>query len=90
MNSCKNLRYRRRKGQIYLFCARRKAEIERNGCFSCEYREFKKIAKMTVKTPLRAIAKKQSKRTKATSISNKVKDEVFKRDKGACSDCIRC
>ena len=87
MNNCINLRTRSKKGVKYFFCVRRKAEVERNGCFSCKHREFKKVTKMTVKTPLRATAKKQSKRTKATSIPKKVKDEVFKRDKGVCIFC---
>ena len=87
MNNCINLRIRSKKGIKYFLCVRRKAEIERKECFCCNTKEFKKVAKMTVKTPLRAIAKKQSKRTKATSIPKKVKDEVFKRDKGICVFC---
>ena len=87
MNSCINLRVRSKKGVKYFFCVRRKAEIERKECFSCKCREFKKVAKMDVKTRLRPIAKNQSKRTKATSISKKVKEEVFVRDKGKCIFC---
>lgn len=87
MNYCINLRHRQRKGQIYLYCVRRKAEIERKECSECNCKEFKKYAKMSVKTPLRMVSKKQSKRTKAVSIPTKVKKIVFERDKGLCIFC---
>ena len=87
MNYCVNFRIRSKKGKKYCFCVRRKAEIERNECFRCNCREMKKTSKTTVKTTLRAYAKKQSKRTKAVSIPTKVKKIVFERDNGLCIFC---
>ena len=58
-NHCINFRCRRRKGQIYFFCVSRKAEIERKECFCCNTREFKNVAKNTLKTRIRPISKKR-------------------------------
>ena len=81
MNYCKNLRYRRRKGQMYLYCVRRKAEIERKDCSECNCKEFKKVVKMTVKTRLKPISKKR------VCVSKKTYNEVYERDKGCCRLC---
>lgn len=85
-NSCKNFRVRRRKGQIYFFCVSRKAEIEQKDCFGCLNREFKNVAKIAPKKPLRASGKKH-KLTKATEISKQVKMKVWERDQHRCIFC---
>lgn len=86
INSCINCRVRRKKGQIYFFCIKRKAEIEQKECFRCNCREFKKTPKMTVKTRIKPISK-NNKVTKATSIPKKVKMEVWERDNHRCIFC---
>lgn len=81
MNSCVNLRVRSKKGIKYFFCVRRKAEIEQKECFSCLNREFKKVAKMSVKTRLKPISKKR------VCVSKKTYNEVYERDNGRCRLC---
>lgn len=80
-NNCINFRCRRKKGQIYFFCVRRKAVVERNECFGCSYREFKKASKIAVKTRLKPISKKR------VCVSKKTYDEVYERDNGCCRFC---
>lgn len=81
MNYCVNFRVRSKKGKKYCFCVRRKAEIERKDCSECNCREFKKIARMTVKTRLKPISKKR------VCVSKKTYNEVYERDKGCCRLC---
>lgn len=85
-NKCINLKIRSKKGAKYFFCARRKDTVERKECFSCLNREFKQVAKMTVKTKIKPISK-TNKITKATSITKKVKMEVWERDNHRCIFC---
>lgn len=81
MNCCVNLRIRSKKGEKYCFCVRRKAVVERNECFGCSYREFKKTSKIAVKTRLKPISKKR------VCVSKKTYNEVYERDKGCCRLC---
>ena len=83
MNYCINLRRRQRKGQMYLYCVRRKAEIERKDCSECNCKEFKKVARMTSKTRLKSISKKR------VFVSKKTYNEVYERDKGCCRLCTK-
>lgn len=85
-NKCINLRVRSKKGTKYFFCLRRKTEIERKECFGCLYKEYKNVAKKSVKARIKPISK-NNKVTKATSISKKVKMEVWERDKHKCIFC---
>lgn len=85
-NGCINCRLRTKKGVKYFFCVRRKAEIERNECQGCLYREFKKTSKIAVKTSLRVSGKKH-RLTKATEVSKAVKLKVWERDKHKCIFC---
>ena len=78
MNCCVNLRIRSKKGEKYCFCVRRKATVERNECFGCSYREFKKTSKIAVKTRLKPISKKR------VCVSKKTYNEVYERYKGCC------
>ncbi len=81
MNSCINLRVRRRKGQIYFYCASRKAEIERKECFGCLNREFKNVAKNPLKTRIKPISKKR------VCVSEETYNKVYERDYGRCRFC---
>lgn len=81
MNYCKNLRIRSKKGEKYFFCVKKKAEVERKDCSECNCREFKKVAKLTVKTRLKPISKKR------IFVSKKTYNEVYKRDNGCCRIC---
>lgn len=81
MSNCVNLRIRTKKGTKYFFCVRRKAVVERNECFSCSCREFKKTSKIAVKTRIKPISKKRVCVTKETY------NKVYERDKGLCRLC---
>lgn len=85
-NNCINFRVRTKKGVRYMFCVRRKAEIERKDCFDCIYREYRKTSKNTLKTKIKPISK-NNKITKATSIPKKVKIKVWERDNHMCIFC---
>jgi hypothetical protein len=85
-NKCVNCRIRTKKGIKYAFCVRRKVEIEQKECSGCLYREFKKVAKIALKKPIRACGKKH-KLTKATEISKSVKMKVWERDNHRCIFC---
>lgn len=85
-NNCINCRIRTKKGVKYFFCVRRRAEIERNECQCCLYREFKKVSKIAVKTRIKPISK-NNKVTKATSIPTNIKKLVWERDNHRCIFC---
>lgn len=85
-NKCLNLRFRKKKGVIYTFCVCRKAVVELKECSSCLYREYKNVAKKTLKTRIKPISK-NNEVTKATSIPKKVKMEVWERDNHRCIFC---
>lgn len=82
-NKCVNLRYRKRKGVIYAFCIRKKAEIEQKECFGCLYREYRNVPKKCLKTRIKPISKKR------ICVSKKTYNEVYKRDGGVCRLCGR-
>ena len=75
MNHCINFRVRSKKGVKYCFCVRRKAEIERNECFTCKCREMKKVSKMAVKTRIKPVSKKR------VCVSEKTYNEVLEKSK---------
>lgn len=75
MNYCKNLRVRRKKGQIYFFCVHRKAVVERNCYLGCIDRENKKTPKIAVKTRIKPISKKR------VFVSRKTYCTVYERSK---------
>ena len=81
MNSCINLRCRSKKGIKYLFCVRRKAVIERKDCEGCLYKEYKKVAKMTSRKPIKAISKKR------VFVSEETYNQVFKECNRRCVLC---
>ena len=85
-NKCVNCRIRTKKGRKYFFCVRRKAEIEQKECSECNYIEYKKVAKMTSRKPIRECGKKH-KLTKATEIPKSVKLKVWERDNHMCIFC---
>lgn len=74
-NKCINCRIRTKKGVKYLFCVRRKVEIERNECIGCIYREYKTSAKKCLKTRIKPISKKR------VFVSRKTYLLVFERSK---------
>lgn len=74
-NSCINLRWRRRKGQLYCYCLQKRAIIERNECKGCLNKEYKKVAKMSQKTRIKPISKKRK------TVSDKTYNEVLERSK---------
>lgn len=80
-NKCVNCKIRTKKGVKYLFCVRRKAVVEFSECKGCLYKEYKKVAKMASKTPIKAISKKR------VFVSGKTYDKVFKECDGRCVFC---
>lgn len=93
-NKCKYLRYRRKKGQIYLYCTIRGTLEGFNCCKGCLDREYKKVPqnalkkvnKLSAKKPINKVSK-TNKITKATSISKEVKMKVWERDNHCCIFC---
>lgn len=80
-NKCVNCKIRTKKGVKYFFCVRRKAEIERETCEGCLYKEYKKVAKMTSRKPIKAISKKR------VFVSKKTYNQVFEEFCGRCAFC---
>ena len=78
-NKCINLRVRNKKGQAYYYCTFKHTVIDFNTCSSCVNKDYKKVAKMSVKKPLNKISK-TNKIVTATSIPKKVKLTVWDRD----------
>lgn len=88
-NKCKNLKIRTKKGKRYFYCSRKRAIIELSSCYGCIYKEYKKVAKNTLKTSSRLIAKKPINKVskKRVTVSKKTYDEVYKRCNGRCAIC---
>lgn len=93
-NKCINLRLRKKQGRPYLYCTKKRAIIEFSSCNGCINKEYKKVAKNTLKTNSRLIAKKPlnkvsktNKVAKATAIPKKVKLIVWERDDHKCIFC---
>lgn len=86
--SCKNLKFKSKKGTKYLYCDLKKEMITFDDCRHCANKEYK-IQKRTIKPKKSAkpIKGKKHKLTKATSISMKVKKEVWERDNHRCVYC---
>lgn len=85
-NKCINLKLRKKQGKTYCYCTKKRAIIEFSCCYDCLNKEYKKVAKMVVRKPLRE-CKKKHKTTIATSITKKVKMIVWERDKHQCIFC---
>lgn len=81
MSSCLYIRKRAKKGQPYYYCAFKRAVIEFDECKGCIDKEYKKIAKMTVKTRIKPVSKKR------TTVSKKTYQEVYERCNGMCAIC---
>ena len=86
LNGCLYLRRRVKKGQTYYYCAKKRSTIDFKCCSGCLNKEYKKVAKITVKTPLNE-CKKKHKTTIATSIPKEVKLKVWERDGHECIFC---
>lgn len=96
--SCKNLKLKSKKGTKYLYCDLKKEQITFADCKHCANKEYK-IQKCTIKPKncakynfhevKKPIKGKKHKLTKATSISMKVKKEVWERDNYRCIYCRR-
>ena len=89
-NKCIYLRFRKKQGKTYCYCTKKRAVIEFSSCYGCINKEYKKIAKNTIKiknrTPLNKVSK-TNKVTKATSIPKAVKLTVWERDNHCCIFC---
>lgn len=81
INKCVNLRIRSKKGQSYYYCVKKHAVIEFKECVGCIDKEYKKAAKMTVKTRIKLVSKKR------VSVSKKTYKEVYERCNGICAIC---
>ena len=80
--NCKNLAIKSKKGKKFPYCKLKKEQITFDDCKHCANKEYK-IQKRTIK-PIKG---KKHKLTKATSISMKVKKEVWERDNHKCIYC---
>lgn len=88
-NKCMHLKLRTKKGKRYFYCSRKRAVIEINDCYGCIYKEYKKVAKNTLKTSSKLIAKKPINKVskKRITVSKKTYEEVYERCKGVCAIC---
>lgn len=88
-NKCLHLKLRTKKGQRYFYCSRKRAVIEITDCYGCINKEYKKVAKSTLKTSSRLIAKKPINKVskKRVTVSKKTYEEVFNRCNGVCAIC---
>ena len=80
-NKCTNLRVRTKKGVKYLFCVRKRAEVERKECEGCLYKEYKKTSKIAQKTRIKAVSKKR------VFVSKKTYNQVYEECNGRCVFC---
>ena len=80
-NKCINLRFRKKQGKTYCYCTKKRAVIEFSCCFNCSNREYKKVAKMVAKKPIKKVSKKR------VTVSRKTYDEVYERCNGRCAIC---
>ncbi len=93
MNGCLYLKKRVKKGQTYCYCAFNRAVIDFSDCSGCLNKEYKKVAKNSLKTPNKAYStlkaktpiKKVSK--KRITVSKKTYNEVYERCNGVCAIC---
>ena len=83
---CINFRIRTKKGKKYYYCTKKRAIVEFNCYFGCLNKEYKKVAKNTLKTSQKIKGKKHE-LTKATEIPKKVKLKVWERDNHCCISC---
>lgn len=84
---CKNLTIKSKKGKKFAYCKLKKEMIVFEDCKHCANKEYK-VQKCTIKPKtLCKIKGKKHKLTKATSISMKVKKEVWERDNHKCIYC---
>ena len=80
-NKCLYLKYRKKKGLTYCYCTQKRAEIDYKCCPSCSYKEYKKVAKMTVKKPIKKVSKKR------VTVSKETYNIVLERCNGRCAIC---
>ncbi len=80
-NKCINLRLRKKQGKPYCYCTKKRAVIESSCCSGCSDREYKKVAKMVVKTRIKPVSKKR------VTVSKKTYNEVYERCNGVCAIC---
>lgn len=93
INKCINFRWRSKKGQMYCYCTQKRVVIDFNDCVGCLNKEYKKVAKNTLKTinttcpklKQKTLIKKVSK--KRITVSKKTYDEVYERCNGLCVIC---
>lgn len=78
--NCKYYLIRSKNYKYYIFCNHPlvKHSIDKDECYSCKYKEYKEY---------KSINSHKKKRTIATSISQDVKEIVWKRDKHKCIFC---
>ena len=81
MSSCLYIRRRTKKGQTYYYCIFKRSVIDINSCRGCVNKEYKKAAKMTVKTRIKPVSKKR------VTVSKKTYKEVYERCNGLCAIC---
>ena len=93
MSGCIYIKKRVKKGQTYCYCAFNKAVIDFNDCKGCLSKEYKNVAKNSLKTPNKTYStlkaktpiKKVSK--KRITVSKKTYNEVYERCNGVCAIC---
>lgn len=80
-NRCVNLKIRTKKGVRYLYCTLNKSVVEFSRCNCCLSKEYKKVAKISSKKPIRAVSKKR------VFVSKKTYNQVFEECNKSCVFC---
>ena len=92
-NTCLFFKKRQKQGKIYYYCTKKRAVINFSDCSSCLSKEYKNVAKNSLKTQNKAYStlkaktpiKKVSK--KRITVSKKTYNEVYERCNGVCAIC---
>lgn len=93
MNGCLHLRKRTKKGQMYYYCTFKRSVIDFSDCFGCLSKEYKKVAKNTLKTQNKTYSTLKTKKPikkvskKRITVSKKTYNEVYERCNGVCAIC---
>ncbi len=92
-NKCLYLKYRKKKGLTYCYCTQKRAEIDYKCCGSCLYKEYKKVAKNTLKMSNKAYSTLKAKKPinkvskKRVTVSKETYNIVLERCNGRCAIC---
>ena len=78
--NCKNLRIRSKNYKKYFYCTANKCVVDATTCYCCKMKEYQTTTPIK-KTAIKKKTHKVSKMAKACDIPQKVKNEVWERER---------